>query len=77
MQTQLFTVRTGSRPVPAPDGTRGHGADHLLPVFVQPLLPLPVLDGRLQLGTWQSVVVVDPNVDNAERHIRRSWAAGS
>lgn len=57
-------------------GSRGHGADHLLPVFVQPFLVLPVLDGRLQLGTWQSVVMVDPNVDNAERQLRCSWIPG-
>lgn len=57
-------------------GSRGHGADHLLPVFVQPSLVLPVLDGRLQLGTWQSLVIVDPNVDNTERHLRCSWIAG-
>lgn len=58
-------------------GSRGHGADHLLPVFVQPSMLVPVLGGRLQLGTWQSVVIVDPNVDNAERHLRCSWVAGS
>lgn len=58
-------------------GSRGHGGDHLLPVFVQPSLLIPVLGGRLQLGTWQSVVIVDPNVDNPERHLRCSWVAGS
>jgi secondary thiamine-phosphate synthase enzyme len=54
-------------------GSRGHGADHLLPVLVQPSLVLAVLDGRLQLGTWQSVVMVDLNVDNPVRHLRCSW----
>lgn len=58
-------------------GSRGHGADHLLPVFVQPSLVLPVLGGRLQLGTWQSVVIVDPNVDNPHRQLRCSWIPGS
>ena len=58
-------------------GSRGHGADHLLPVFVQPSLVLPVLGGRLQLGTWQSVVIVDPNVDNTHRQLRCSWLPGS
>lgn len=58
-------------------GSRGHGADHLLPVFVAPSLVLPVLDGRLQLGTWQSVVIVDPNMDNTERQLRCSWVGGS
>ncbi len=58
-------------------GSRGHGADHLLPVLVQPSIVLPVLDGRLQLGTWQSVVIVDSNVDNTERLLRCSWLSGS
>jgi secondary thiamine-phosphate synthase enzyme len=42
-------------------GSRGHGGDHLLPVFVTPTLVLPVEDGRVSLGTWQSVVMIDPN----------------
>jgi secondary thiamine-phosphate synthase enzyme len=58
-------------------GSCGHGADHLLPVLVQPSIVLPVLDGRLQLGTWQSVVIVDSNVDNTERQLRCSWLVGS
>lgn len=58
-------------------GARGHGADHLLPVLVSPSLVVPVLEGRLQLGTWQSVVVVDSNVDNTERRLRCSWVSGS
>src|SRR5919198_5387196 len=45
-------------------GSVGHGADHLLPVFVVPSLVLAVDDGRIALGTWQSVVLVDPNREN-------------
>jgi secondary thiamine-phosphate synthase enzyme len=54
-------------------GSTGHGADHVLPVFVSPSLIVPVLGGVLQLGTWQSVVVVDPNRDNPERVVRLSF----
>lgn len=54
-------------------GSRGHGADHLLPVFVSPMLVLPVEEGRLILGTWQRVIVVDPNRDNDRRTIRLSY----
>jgi secondary thiamine-phosphate synthase enzyme len=54
-------------------GTRGHGGDHLLPVIVSPSLVLPVLDGELRLGTWQSVVLVDPNRDNDERTVLLSF----
>jgi secondary thiamine-phosphate synthase enzyme len=57
-------------------GSRGHGADHLLPVLVSPSLVLPVLDGRPALGTWQSVVLVDPNADNPRRSVRLSFLAG-
>ena len=54
-------------------GSRGHGGDHLFPVIVAPSLVLPVLDGQVQLGTWQSVVLVDPNRDNDERTVRLSF----
>jgi secondary thiamine-phosphate synthase enzyme len=56
-------------------GSAGHGADHVLPLLVAPSLSLPVLDGRLALGTWQSVVMVDPNVDNPTRTVRLSFLA--
>lgn len=57
-------------------GSRGHGADHLLPVLVAPSLVIPVQDGRLALGTWQRVVLVDPNRDNPRRTVRLSFVAG-
>lgn len=57
-------------------GSRGHGADHLLPVLVSPSLVLPVLDGVVVLGTWQRVVLVDTNSDNPHRRIRLSFVAG-
>jgi secondary thiamine-phosphate synthase enzyme len=57
-------------------GSAGHGADHLLPVLVSPSLTLPVLAGRVQLGTWQSIVLVDPNRDNPVRRVRLSFLPG-
>jgi len=51
-------------------GSVGHGADHLLPVLVCPSMTLPVEAGRLVLGTWQRVVVVDPNRENDVRRLR-------
>ena len=54
-------------------GSPGHGADHLLPALVSPSVTLPVLAGRVALGTWQSVVLVDLNVDNPRRHVRFSF----
>ena len=54
-------------------GSPGHGADHLLPVLVSPSLVLPVVDGRVQLGTWQSIVLVDLNRDNPRRRVRLSF----
>lgn len=53
-------------------GSPGHGADHVLPLFVPPSVTVPVVAGRLQLGTWQSIALVDPNVDNAVRTVRLS-----
>lgn len=50
-------------------GSPGHGADHLLPAFVSPSLTLPVLSGQVSLGTWQSIVMVDTNVDNPRREV--------
>ncbi|MBV9283638.1 MAG: YjbQ family protein [Acidimicrobiia bacterium] len=50
-------------------GSPGHGADHLLPVLVSPSLVLPVVDGRAELGTWQSIVLVDLNRDNPRRRV--------
>ena len=57
-------------------GSRGHGADHLLPVFVSPSLVIPVVGGRMTLGTWQSVVLVDLNQDNPHRRVRLSFVPG-
>ena len=53
-------------------GSRGHGRSHVLPALVPPYATVPVLGGRLALGTWQSICVVDLNVDNRERQIRLS-----
>jgi secondary thiamine-phosphate synthase enzyme len=57
-------------------GSPGHGADHLLPVLVAPSLVIPVRDGRLQLGTWQRVVLVDLNHDNPRRKLVLSLVRG-
>jgi secondary thiamine-phosphate synthase enzyme len=57
-------------------GSRGHGGDHLLPVLVSPSLVLPVEDGEVVLGTWQRVVVVDPNRDNDRRTVRLGFLEG-
>src|SRR5947209_17279285 len=51
-------------------GSTGHGRDHVLPAFVAPSLTVPVFEGRPALGIWQSVVLVDSNVDNAVRRVR-------
>ena len=57
-------------------GHRGHGADHVLPLLVSPSVSIPVLGGRLALGTWQSVALIDPNDDNPERTVRLSFLSG-
>ncbi len=57
-------------------GSPGHGADHVLPAVISPSATIPVLGGELQLGTWQSVLFVDPNVDNPRRQVRLSFVGG-
>ncbi|MDF9811957.1 secondary thiamine-phosphate synthase enzyme [Streptomyces sp. SPB162] len=56
-------------------GTPGHGRDHVLPALVPPHATLPVINGHLELGTWQSVVLVDTNVSNHNRQVRLSFLA--
>ncbi|MEB3366934.1 YjbQ family protein [Saccharopolyspora mangrovi] len=57
-------------------GSPGHGRDHVMPAFVPPYATIPVLGGRMALGTWQSVCLVDTNVDNPVRKVRLSFLAG-
>jgi secondary thiamine-phosphate synthase enzyme len=57
-------------------GSSGHGRDHVLPALVAPYATVPVLGGRLGLGTWQRICVVDLNVDNPERTVRLSFLTG-
>ena len=57
-------------------GTPGHGRSHVMPALVPPYATVPVLDGELALGTWQSICLVDLNVDNHEREVRFSFLGG-
>ncbi len=57
-------------------GSRGHGRSHVMPALVPPYATVPVVDGELALGTWQSVCLVDLNVDNHDRDVRFSFLAG-
>lgn len=57
-------------------GSRGHGRSHVLPALVPPYATVPVLEGRLALGTWQSICLVDLNVDNPDRRVRLDFLPG-
>ena len=57
-------------------GSPGHGADHVMPGIVSPSVTIPVQDGRMALGTWQSVVLVDTNADNPRRTVRLDFISG-
>jgi secondary thiamine-phosphate synthase enzyme len=57
-------------------GSRGHGRSHVMPAFVPPHATIPVLDGQLALGTWQSIALVDVNADNPDRQVRLSFLPG-
>jgi secondary thiamine-phosphate synthase enzyme len=65
-----------NRPYRHRHGSAGHGRDHVLPCFIAPSVMIPVVDGALQLGRWQSVVLVDTNSDNPRRHVRFSFLRG-
>lgn len=54
-------------------GSRGHGRSHVMPALIAPYATVPVLDGSLALGTWQSIALVDVNVDNPDRQVRLSF----
>ena len=47
-----------------------------MPAYISPSLVVPVIDGRPALGTWQSIVLVDLNVDNPIRKVRLSFLSG-
>jgi secondary thiamine-phosphate synthase enzyme len=57
-------------------GSRGHGRDHVLPAWIPPYATLPVIGGKIALGTWQSICLVDPNGDNPTRQVRFSFIEG-
>ncbi|MDA0566472.1 YjbQ family protein [Streptomonospora sp. S1-112] len=58
-------------------GSRGHGRDHVMPAFIPPYATLPVVGGRIELGTWQSIALVDLNGDNPDRQVRLSFLTGA
>jgi secondary thiamine-phosphate synthase enzyme len=73
-------VRAINRLLPADPGTwrhehgsPGHGRDHVLPAFISPSLTVPVKEGDVTLGTWQSIVLIDTNVDNPRRRVILSF----
>ena len=57
-------------------GSSGHGADHVLPLLASPSLTVPVVGGRMTLGTWQSIALLDPNRDNPRRTVRLAFLPG-
>ena len=57
-------------------GSPGHGADHVLPLLASPSLTVPVVAGRMTLGTWQSIALLDPNTDNRRRTVQLAFLAG-
>lgn len=75
-------MRTLDRLLPRDDrwvhrhGSPGHGADHVLPLLVPPSLTVPVIGGRLAIGTWQALALVDPNADQDTRRVRLSFLEG-
>jgi len=73
VESILETLLPRDRPYVHQHGSPGHGRDHVLPAFISPSLSVPVIDGDLALGTWQSIVFVDTNRDNPRRNLRFSF----
>jgi secondary thiamine-phosphate synthase enzyme len=44
----------------------GNGYAHLRSTLIGPSFTVPVLDGKLVLGTWQQIILID--FDNRSRH---------
>ena len=74
--TQLRELLPGDNRWGHRHGSPGHGRDHVLPALIAPFVSVPVLGGRMALGTWQSVCLVDTNGDNPTRKVRLSLLAG-
>ncbi|MPZ27088.1 MAG: YjbQ family protein [Micromonosporaceae bacterium] len=81
--TEADLLRAVDELLPADDrwrhrhGSTGHGRDHVLPAVVAPYASVPVLQGQIMLGTWQSICLVDPNRDNPTRQVRFSFLPSS
>jgi secondary thiamine-phosphate synthase enzyme len=79
-EADLLAALAGLLPKEAPwrhaHGHPGHGRDHVMPAIVPPYATIPVLGGRMTLGTWQSLVLVDLNLNNPQREVRLSFLAG-
>ena len=80
--TETDVMATLERLLPRDDrwrhrhGSPGHGADHVLPLLAPPSMSIPVRDGRLRLGTWQSIAVLDTNADNTRRSVVLTFMGG-
>jgi secondary thiamine-phosphate synthase enzyme len=79
--SDLDLMEAVERLLPADDrwshshGSPGHGRDHVVPAFIAPSVTVPVVGGSPALGTWQSIVVVDTNIDNPRRQVRFTFLA--
>ena len=76
LESILDQVLPRDHPYAHSHGSPGHGRDHVMPAFISPSLTVPVVGGELALGTWQSIVLVDTNVDNPNRRVRFSFVSG-
>ena len=47
----------------------GHGAAHVLSAVLSPSKAVPVVGGKLHLGTWQSIVFVELDGPRSDRKV--------
>jgi thiamine phosphate synthase YjbQ (UPF0047 family) len=50
-------------------GSAGPAVDHVVPLPAPPSVTVPVFDGRMRLGTWQSIALPDSNADHDSRTV--------
>ncbi|MFP4050892.1 MAG: secondary thiamine-phosphate synthase enzyme YjbQ [Thermoplasmata archaeon] len=47
----------------------GNGHSHMRASFIGPSLTVPITGGKLELGTWQQIILCDMDVPSREREI--------
>lgn len=47
----------------------GNGYSHVMSTIMKPSITVPIIDGRLTLGTWQQIILLDFDNKNRRREV--------